>query len=122
VTHGRIMQKAKIEAITAELQDLIKLGRKLYFRLLLEEEKVPEDRIEQIERSCGEVNKFNRHFERFYSRAVPLIQVLCPERLDDFVKQYKDEKRKLVDASTYVISTPSLGFSICAATMIDQRP
>lgn len=54
---------------------------------------------------------FKSHYEEWYSEAVVLIRQLLPDRLDDFVKLYKNEKRKEIDHLTYTISDCLIGLT-----------
>lgn len=47
---------------------------------------------------------FKLNYEKWYSESLTIIKQLLPSRLDDFVKLYKNEKRKEIDYLTYTIS------------------
>lgn len=47
---------------------------------------------------------FRANYEIWYSKALPVIRQLLPDRLNDFTMQYQDRNRKKLDAGTYTIS------------------
>jgi len=52
-------------------------------------------------------NKFNffiNNYEQWYSKALVVIKQLMPDRLDDFVLLYRNDKRKGITDNTYTIS------------------
>lgn len=51
-----------------------------------------------------QVLEFNDHYQRWYTRASKLVELLGPDRLTEFVGYYRvDPKRKRLDAETFVI-------------------
>ena len=48
-------------------------------------------------------------YQRWYTRALVVVRQLIPERLPEFEEQYKLDKRKGIDSSTYTISDYLLG-------------
>jgi hypothetical protein len=52
---------------------------------------------------------FKGLYEPWYSLAQRVVKQLIPDRLSDFVKCYKDEKRKQIDYVTYGISDYMIG-------------
>lgn len=55
---------------------------------------------------------FSNNYEQWYSHAYAVIKQLLPDRLDDFQKLYRNDKRKEVDFLTYTISDCLLGLVI----------
>ncbi len=54
---------------------------------------------------------FKNNYEEWYSESLTLIKQLMPDRLDDFIKLYKNEKRKEIDHATYTISDCLIGLT-----------
>lgn len=52
---------------------------------------------------------FETEYDSWYSESLLVVKKIIPDRLDDFVKQYKDEKRKEISFLTYGISDYLLG-------------
>lgn len=51
-----------------------------------------------------QVLEFNGHYQRWYTKAIKLVELLGPDRLEEFVGYYRvDPKRKSMNAETYVI-------------------
>lgn len=82
-----------------DIEELVKEGEKLYSSLM-ENEK---EEVRQF--------YFRTNYEGWYSKALAVIKTLLPDRLDDFVMQYKPGNRKTIDASTYTISDALRGVS-----------
>jgi hypothetical protein len=55
---------------------------------------------------------FHNNYEAWYTESLAIISQLVPYRLDDFIKLYKNEKRKDIDAFTYTISDALLGLQV----------
>lgn len=48
-------------------------------------------------------------YDTWYSEALIVVKQILPDRYDDFVKQYKNQKRKGIDFETYGISDYLIG-------------
>ena len=53
---------------------------------------------------CKDFDFFVRHYEVWYTKSLLVVKQLMPDRLDDFLVLYRNEKRKKLDFSTYTIS------------------
>ncbi|MEO1776034.1 MAG: hypothetical protein AAFS07_13880 [Pseudomonadota bacterium] len=131
------MDKEQISKIKKSLNELSDLGRKLYYKLALEESEPDFDdppskkeefdtdeeyklyisentsqrqRYEKLKERASDIGSFNLVYEGFYTQAVRSVRALAPERLEDFKRQYRDEKRKQIDVATYCISDAIIGF------------
>ena len=51
-------------------------------------------------------------YQQWYTKTLPVIRQLVPERFSEFVEQYKLEKRKAIAHSTYTISDYLVGLRI----------
>lgn len=51
-------------------------------------------------------------YQKWYTRALAVVRQLIPERLPEFEEQYKLDKRKDIDPSTYTISDYLLGLRV----------
>lgn len=126
-----------ISKIEEELGELIRFGESVYCKLLLEskdlsydepvqemdddedvedyniylkENEAKRDTLQSLKKKTEGLGHFSSEFEKFYIPALRVVKALAPERLEDFVKQYKDDKRKSVDVSTYLISDAIVGY------------
>ena len=69
---------------------------------LLDEQVVLVKQLDKLEST--QVIAFGTAYQRWYTRAIKLIDALAPDRLDGFVGYYRiDPKRKSMHAGTYVI-------------------
>lgn len=84
---------SKYDEIKQELKDLVKEGKKLYEAILLDETD-----------NCHDLSYFVANYERWYSKALPIVKQLQPNRFNDFSLLYKNEKRKEITLSNYTIS------------------
>lgn len=91
-----------------DLYQLVRRGDALFFAMkddlgmLSEEDK-------KIIKEGLELPNFFMEYESWYSEALRLIKQIIPERYDDFVNQYKNEKRKDITYATYTISDYLIG-------------
>lgn len=88
----------KYDEVKKEIMELIDSGTKLYenVRSMVKEQK----------KYLGIFD----YYEEWYTKALNIIKQLQPQRYDDFVKCYKNDKRKIVDDNTYVISDYLKGY------------
>ncbi len=102
---------SRLEQLKAEVAELVRRGDWLYYALVDDLGKVPEEFKKQLASNKIELPKFDLDYESWYSEALRVIKQIIPDRLDDFVKHYKNEKRKEIDFLTYTISDALLGLT-----------
>ena len=81
----------------------------LYYAMIGDTQGLPEKLEKQLKEMDVELPNFRAEYDTWYSEALAVIKQVLPDRLADFVKQYKDEKRKEVDFLTYGIADYFLG-------------
>jgi hypothetical protein len=101
--------KSNIDLMKEELADLKERGKNLYLAMLDEVQGLPDDFKDDLKEKGVKLPNFNRSYDSWYSEALVVIKQLLPDRVDDFIKQYKQEKRKDIDFLTYGISDYLLG-------------
>lgn len=83
----------EFDDIKTEIKELVEEGKKIF------------NAINQYNKDdLKEFTYFINNYEKWYSKALPIIKQLLPDRLNDFSLLYKKEKRKQLDVSTYTIS------------------
>ncbi len=93
-----------------ELQNLIAKGNHLYLAMMKDiNGDLPKNVKDALKKHKIKLPRFNDEYDTWYSEALVLIKQLLPDRADDFIKQYKDEKRKELTVSTYGIYDYLLG-------------
>lgn len=97
----------KISQLREDLDKLIKEGQLLYFRMLLDVGLLDEKTAEEAKKA--ELPAFKENYEKWYSMAMQVVKQLLPDRYEDFVRQYRNDKRKETDSLTYTISDYLLG-------------
>lgn len=102
---------SRLEQLKAEVSQLVARGDLLYYALADELEKLPEKFKKQLASNKIELPTFDLEYESWYSEALRVVRQIIPDRLDDFVKHYKNEKRKEIDFLTYTISDALLGLT-----------
>lgn len=81
------------EDLKKEISNLINDGKKLLEAIDLNDDGETQDLF-----------YFIGNYETWYSKAFYVVKHLLPDRLNDFVLLYKNEKRKGLDVSTYTVS------------------
>lgn len=104
------------ENVKDRITKLIDRGELLLLCLVRENSEIKEkNRYESIikerYRDIKNIPSFSTSYESWYSEALLVIKLIIPVRLDDFVKLYKNDKRKSVDVATYSISDAILGIT-----------
>lgn len=104
------------KAAKESLNSLIQQGRILYYSLVYEE--LPPEKKETFLPALKEngispdqLVTFNLNYEEWYSEALLSVKMYIPDRLNDFVQLYKNEKRKSLDYLTYTISDAIVGIT-----------
>lgn len=99
-----------ISRLTEDLKILIDRAQRLFYALALELNLADEETTEKLK----EINlpSFKEEYERWYSEAQQVIKQILPDRFDDFIKLYKNEKRKETDYLTYTISDYLIGLRV----------
>lgn len=92
-----------------DLDKLIEKGQRLQLGLLKELGMLDklENKKDVLEKYKPLGFKFN--YEEWYTECLVVVEQLIPSRLEDFIKLYKNEKRKEIDFLTYTISDHLLG-------------
>ena len=101
--------KSNIEMMKEEVAELKTRGHHLYLAMVDDVQGLPEDFLKKLEEDGVKLPNFNRSYDAWYSESLVVIKQLLPDRVDDFIKQYKQEKRKEIDFLTYSISDYLLG-------------
>jgi hypothetical protein len=101
--------ESKFDKAKKELNELIQQGDLLYYSMAHAQKKLPEDFKKDLDKKGVELPNFIKEYDSWYSEALLVIKQIIPDRLADFIKQYKDEKRKEIDFLTYGIADYLLG-------------
>ena len=100
---------SKFESLKSELKDLIHQGDLLYYSMAEDQNKLPDKFKADLKKNKIKLPNFVAEYDSWYSEALLVIKQIIPDRLDDFVKQYKNDKRKEIDFLTYGISDYLIG-------------
>ena len=100
---------SKFESQKKELADLVWQGDLFYYAMVDNVGELPEDFKKKLEKNNIKLPNVNREYDTWYSEALRVVKQVIPHRYDDFVKQYKNEKRKEISSLTYTISDYILG-------------
>lgn len=87
-----------------EVTELKQRGYYLYLAMVDDTNGLPENIKEQLNKDGIKLPNFNRSYDSWYSESLVVLKQLLPDRVEDFIKQYKQEKRKEIDYLTYSIS------------------
>ncbi len=61
----------------------------------------------------GDILGIGTDYQRWYTKALKVIEVLAPDRLEEFVNYYRiDTKRKVINAGNYVIQDYVMGLEV----------
>jgi hypothetical protein len=100
---------SKFEALKRKLASLVHQGELLYYAMADNIGKLPDNAKKDLEKQGIKLPCFELEYDTWYSEALRVVKQVIPDRTDDFVKQYKNEKRKEIDFLTYGISDYLLG-------------
>ena len=83
----------KQERLKEEIENLISDGEKLLSAITLNDEG-----------NCTDLRYFVSFYDCWYSKALVVVKQLLPDRYNDFILQYRNDKRKELNVATYTIS------------------
>ena len=109
---------SKFDSMKTELDSLILKGNLLYYAMFDDTQGLSEELEKQLKESKVKLPNFKTEYDSWYSEALIIIKQLLPDRLADFIKQYKDEKRKDIDRPTYGIADYLLGLRKTRGTKV----
>lgn len=105
-----------LQRFKEDLERLIAEGELLYYTILLENDVLGNETKRVLKEK--KLPSFTSRYDIWYSETLELVKQLLPERLDDFIKLYKNEKRKETDYSTYTISDYLIGLQVTFGTTV----
>ncbi len=113
--------KSNYSKFKKEISNLVLEGDLLRIRLALDLDVFDEESKKRWEHEKIDLPIFKSTYERWYTLSMQVIKQVLPDRLDDFVKLYKDEKRKDISDLTYGMSDYMIGLKITRglATIVD---
>jgi hypothetical protein len=103
---------SKFEALKKELNSLIRQGDLLFYAMIEGTGELPDEVRKHLKENEIKLPRFEIEYDMWYSEALRVVKQIIPDRTDDFVKQYKNEKRKEIDFLTYGISDYLIGLQI----------
>lgn len=99
--------ESNINKFKDDLKKLIDEGELLRMSMALDLGIVDEATEKQLKKI--ELSSFKSKYEQWYSLAMQVVKQVIPDRLDDFKRQYRHEKRKDTDFLTYGVSDYMIG-------------
>ncbi len=114
---------SKIESMQEELKTLITQGNRLYFAMVEEIQGLSANIKKKLKEEQIILPNFRTEYDTWYSEALVVIKQILPDRLADFVRQYRDEKRTKIDFLTYGIADYlyNLQTKSCGETVADGK-
>ena len=99
--------ETNIKKFKVELEKLIQDGQLLLYSMALDLGVVDESTEKELKKM--KLPSFKDEYEKWYSISIQVIKQVLPDRLDDFKRQYRDEKRKNTDFLTYGVADYMIG-------------
>lgn len=100
------------DQIRQQIETLVKQGNDVLTihgaRELFKQGKLKESIVDGVKK----LGSLETNYQKWYTQSLPVIQQLLPERYSEFRDQYRIEKRKEVNASTYTISDYLAGLRV----------
>ena len=107
---SKMLMESNISKFTNELKKLIEEGDSLRLSLALDLQVTDEATKKKLREM--KLPDFKEKYESWYSLAMQVVKQVLPDRIEDFRKQYKDEKRKQTDFLTYGVSDYMIGVQV----------
>jgi hypothetical protein len=93
-----------------DLDKLVEKGFILYYTMAYDLKILDKESLKKVEKI--RVTNFKSEYEKWYTESLSVIRQIIPDRQADFIKMYKDEKRKIADYSTYTMSDYLIGVQV----------
>ncbi|WP_217987324.1 hypothetical protein [Vreelandella alkaliphila] len=106
-----VVVPSKVDEMKKQLSKLTAKGDLLYYALADLAGSLSEGSKKILAEKKIDLPSFEAEYEPWYSEALLVVKQVLPDRVDDFVKQYKNEKRKEIDYLTYTISDALLSLT-----------
>lgn len=103
---------SRIDSLKQELDALVHQGQMLPFAMLDSLGIVSEKAKADLAESGAKLPSFKEEYETWYSEALRVIKQVIPDRVEDFVKLYRNEKRKEINLATYTIADFLMGVEV----------
>lgn len=94
--------KSNLERYRKDLENLIEMGQRLLLDLV--KSLFSEEEFKKMNFKTTKPLDFQSYYEEWYSESLEVVRQILPARLKDFVRLYRMDNRKELDASTYTIS------------------
>ena len=107
-----------ISDLEAELDRLVNKGLLLYYAMVRDLGLLTPKLQKVLKDGETDLPDFGLEYDSWYSVALRVVAQVLPDRLDDFVLQYKDTRRKEISYVTYGISDYLLGLQTSLAGKI----
>jgi hypothetical protein len=101
---------SNLDRFRQDLDRLINTADKLYLTMIYDLGLLNEKQKERFKEM--RVQDFKAAYEKWYTEALYVLKQMLPERLDDFIKLYKNDKRKETNFSTYTMSDYLIGVKV----------
>ncbi len=113
---------SQFEKLEKELDLLLTQGDLLLYSMFDSAGQLPANIKDGLKADNIVLPVFGIEYESWYSEALRVIKQIIPDRTEDFIKQYKNEKRKEIDFLTYGISDYLIGLktSLRGQTVADK--
>lgn len=108
---------SKLDLMQNDLDNLIEKGYLLYKVLLLDTGFLSEEHNKKTDKKV-KMPTFLVDYDNWYSEALVVVKQILPDRLNDFVRQYRDEKRKEINSSTYGVYDHLMGVNITLGSRV----
>jgi hypothetical protein len=99
--------ESKFSKLEEELKELVNQGELLQISIAIDLGILNEKQTKEFK--DFKLPDIKDEYQKWYSLSLQVIRQILPDRLDDFVFQYKNEKRKNMDFITYTISDYLIG-------------
>jgi len=112
--------ESRYSKLEEELKELIKQGELLQISIALDLKILNEKQTKEFKDI--KLPNIKDEYQKWYSLSLQVIKQILPDRLNDFILQYKNEKRKKTDYETYTISDYLIGLkrTIGYETIVDR--
>lgn len=93
------------------MEKLVRDGNLLLFAMLREQGQLDPKSLEALKAKKIKLPSFSDEYDNWYSLAMRAVKQLLPDRYGDFMMQYRQDKKKELNVSTYGISEYLIGIA-----------
>lgn len=114
---------SNLDKYKKELSHLTEQANILYNNMAYDLNLLSKEQMVEVDNSGTRIKDFKKIYQEWYTKAIAVVKQIIPDRLDDFVLLFKNDKRKVTDYQSYTLSDYLIGLqrTIGIEVIVDRK-